>query len=310
MSVDQTLTRRVALLVALVGLSVSACGVSAGETPVAAPVRPAPRPVVTAPPSPPPSPLATSLLVGFSGAPGTQALGEMTGDLDAAGQKLRRQIADFPHDRAVTPVVELIATTAHREPGADGMYRSRASDTTIRAYLAQARALHGLLLLNIQPGRADFLPEVQAYRQWLTQPDVGVALDPEWAVDPGVVPGRTFGHTTGAELDTVATYLGDLAQHAHLPDKVMVYHQVAATVVRDETGLTPHPGVSAVKVVDGIGSPAAKTATWKTLMTTKPPTVLPGFKLFFHEDTRHSAPLMTPTQVLDLTPHPAYILYE
>ncbi|MEU4667181.1 hypothetical protein AB0F91_04220 [Amycolatopsis sp. NPDC023774] len=41
------------------------------------------------PPSPPPLPLpnalATSLLVGFCGAPHAKALGEMTGDLAAAG---------------------------------------------------------------------------------------------------------------------------------------------------------------------------------------------------------------------------------
>ncbi|MEU7791489.1 hypothetical protein [Amycolatopsis sp. NPDC049159] len=254
--------------------------------------------------------MENSLLVGFCGAPGAKALGRMTGDLTEASRRLRQQIEAFPAGRPITPVVELIATTVHRSPGEDGMYRSRGDDATVRDYLDAARALNGLLLLNIQPGRADFLPEVRAYEHWLTEPDVGVALDPEWAVEPGVVPGRKFGRTTGAELDEVARYLGELAEAHRLPAKVMVYHQVASSVVREEELLLAHKGVSPVKVVDGIGSAAAKKATWKTLMTTKPDHVRPGFKLFFEEDTRRGADLMTPAEVLALTPAPAYVVYE
>ncbi|WP_116200225.1 hypothetical protein [Amycolatopsis circi] len=304
---DARMTRRALLAFAVAGLGASACGgPSAAET--IAP--PAAARAASIPPPRPPNALATSKLIGFCGAPGSRALGEMTGDLAAAGRKLARQIQSFPRENPMTPVVELIATTAHREPGPDGMYRSRCPDPTVREYLDEARALKGLLLLNIQPGRADFLPEVQAYERWLAEPDVGVALDPEWAVEPGDVPGRKFGRTTGAELDGVAAYLGGLARRAHLPDKVMVYHQVASSVVRDEASLRPHPGVSVVKVVDGIGSAAAKTATWKTLMKAKPAHVLPGFKLFFHEDTRHGAALMTPADVLALSPQPDYIVCE
>jgi hypothetical protein len=53
------------------------------------------------------------------------------------------------------------------------------------------------------------------------------ALDPEWAMDPGQVPGRAYGHSTGAELDDVASYIADLVEEYDLPQKVMVYHQVA-----------------------------------------------------------------------------------
>jgi hypothetical protein len=302
----RNLSRRLLLTTALAGLAGSACGAQRSGRALAVPVTASPA---TAAP-PPPNPLETSLLVGFCGAPGAKALGRMTGDLAAASRELRRRIATFPPGRAVTPVVELIATTVHRSPGADGRYRSRCADETVRDYLDAARALNGLLLLNIQPGRADFLPEVRAYEHWLTEPDVGVALDPEWAVEPGVVPGKKFGRTSGAELDDVARYLGDLAGAHRLPAKVMVYHQVAASVVRDEALLLPHTGVSVVKVVDGIGSAAAKKATWKTLMTTKPGHVRPGFTLFFDEDTRRGAALMTPAEVLALPPTPAYVVYE
>ncbi|WP_410671574.1 hypothetical protein [Amycolatopsis sp. cmx-4-68] len=303
--------RRLVLTAALAGLATAACDATGkrGRTAAAVAATAAPPAPPATPAPPPPNPLEKTLLVGYCGAPGSKALGRMTGDLDAAGRELRRRTRDFPAGRPITPVVELIATTVHRTPGADGMYRSRCSDETVRDYLDAARALNGLLLLNIQPGRADFLPEVQAYERWLTEPDIGVALDPEWAVEPGVVPGKKFGRTTGSELDGVAQYLGRLAETRRLPAKIMIYHQVAASIVRDEAELRAHPGVSVVKVVDGIGAAADKKATWKTLMKTKPDHVHAGFKLFFDEDTRHAA-LMTPADVLSLTPTPSYVLYE
>ncbi len=140
-------------------------------------------------------------------------------------------------------MLEVITTIVQSGPGADGKYRSRLSDKNIGVYLAAARKRKALLLLNIQPGRSEFLTEAKAYERWLREPDVGVALDPEWAMDPGQRPGRAYGHTTGAELNQTAAYLADLVRRHDLPEKVMVYHQVAASVVRKESGLKAHPGV-------------------------------------------------------------------
>jgi hypothetical protein len=143
----------------------------------------------------------------------------------------------------------------------------------------------------------------------LREPDVGVALDPEWAMDSGQVPGRVFGHTTGAELNGVAVFLSRIVQRHRLPEKIMVYHQLAPRIVRRESGLKPQRGVAMVKSVDGIGTRAAKTDTYRVVGKTTPPFVRPGFKLFFDEDREHGK-LMTPAQVLALRPRPDYVLYE
>ena len=253
--------------------------------------------------------LPTFRLVGFSGEPNAAALGRLTGDLSTASAELQLQAAAYAGQRPVLPVFELIATVVQTDPGADGFYRARASDETVMRYLQAARKARGILLLNIQPGLADFLPEVAAYERWLSEPDVGVALDPEWAIDPGEVPGEVYGSTTGAELDTVARYLAGLVREGDLPQKAMVYHQVAPSVVVDEQALGAYPEVALVKSVDGIGTPAMKIETWTRLMAGKPPHVWPGFKLFYDEDTR-TGPLMTPPEVLALTPTPDYVLYE
>ncbi len=249
-------------------------------------------------------------LVGFAGgrSPAFGRLG--AGDLEAAADQIDAIAAEYDGDgRTVLPVFELITVIAHGSPAADGLYRTHEPDDVIAAYLAAARRHGALLLLNIQPGRAGFLDEVTRLEPWLTEPDVGLALDPEWAVGPDEVPGDVYGSTTGAELDSVAAYLSALVAEHGLPEKAMVFHQVHASVVEDEAALRPHPGVVAIKSVDGIGSRADKERTWTTLMRTKPPHVAAGFKLFFEEDAEQG-PLMTPAQVLALAPRPDYVLYE
>ncbi|MGZ8751097.1 MAG: hypothetical protein ACXWYP_09515, partial [Pseudonocardia sp.] len=249
-------------------------------------------------------------LVGYAGYPGSPALGRMgIGKLEDRIAELEPLSARYAAGRRPLPVLELIATVVRAAPGADGMYRTRVSDAVIERHLAAARAAGGYLLLNIQPGRAAFLDEVRALERWLRQPDVGVALDPEWAVGPGQVPGKVFGKVTGAQLDAVAAYLsGVVAQHA-LPEKVMLYHQLAPQIVANPAGLRAHPGVAAVVSVDGIGTMADKVATWNKIVALTPPHVRRGFKLFYEEDAAEGA-LMTPEQVLALTPQPEYVLYE
>ena len=248
-------------------------------------------------------------LVGFSGAPSSPALGAMTGDLAAATGQLRQQSAGYGTDRPVLPIVELIATVVQSVPGPNGDYAVAADDATVQQYLDAARAAGGILLLGIQPGSGDFLPAVQHYETWLTQPDVGVALDPEWAIEPGQVPGDVFGSTTGTELDGVSAYLDGLVTADHLPQKVMVYHQLHADIVTGQEALVDRPGVAVVKSVDGIGAAADKVGTYQRVMVGTPPFVHAGFKLFYEEDTR-SGPLMTPEEVLALVPQPEYVLYE
>lgn len=217
--------------------------------------------------------------------------------------------APYASGRQILPVMELTATVVQDRPGRDGLHRSRAGDDVIAQYLAAARRHRALLLLNIGPGRAQFIDEVRAYERWLNEPDVGLALDPEWAIGPGEVPGRVFGKVTGAQLEEVAQYVSGLVQRGDLPEKVVVYHQLRLSVVRDVAPLQPHPGVALVQSVDGIGNRADKESTWRTVTGVRPSFVHPGFKLFYDEDRREGA-LMTPSEVLALQPQPEYVLYE
>jgi hypothetical protein len=248
-------------------------------------------------------------LVGFSGAPGSPALGRLTGDLAAASEQMRQQAAAYGSTPPVLPVFELIATVVQASRGPNGDYSIAADDATVQQYLDAARAAGGILLLDIQPGSGDFLADVQYYEKWLVQPDVGVALDPEWAIGPGQVPGRVFGHTTGPVIDSVSAYLDGLVTAHQLPQKVLVYHQLKVSIVDGEAAMVDRPGVAVVKSVDGIGPAADKIGTYQRVWAGTPAFVHPGFKLFYDEDTRRST-LMTPAEVLALAPQPEYVLYE
>jgi hypothetical protein len=250
-------------------------------------------------------------LVGFSGAPGSAAFGRLgVGDLDDRVAEIEKVARSYRAGREALPVLELIAVVVQRYPGDDGAYRVRIGDDVIGRYLDAARRHHALLLLNIQPGRARFVDEVHALARWLREPDVGLALDPEWAVAPGQTPGRVFGSTTGVVIDEVSAYLDGIVRANQLPQKVLVVHQLNPRIVRGFEKVRGREGVALVKSVDGIGSPGAKVTTWRRLVDDLPRPVHAGFKLFFDEDTEGGLKLMTPSQVLALRPQPEYVLYE
>ncbi|MDX6283597.1 MAG: hypothetical protein QOH03_4668 [Kribbellaceae bacterium] len=248
-------------------------------------------------------------LVAFVGAPGSPALGPLDSQLDERARRLERLAASYQDGRRLLPVLELIVVTAQGAPGRDRKYRSRIDPGQIDRYLAIARKYKMLLMLDIQPGRAKPLAEAQRLERWLKLPDVGLAVDPEWEVGAGQLPGRVFGRTTAAELNSIGAYLSRLVTKYRLPEKLFVFHQLSKPIVSDQASLRIHPGVATVKSVDGIGSRAQKLATYRGLTTKLPRGIHSGFKLFYQEDTRHG-PLMTPPQVLAVRPRPELVIYE
>jgi hypothetical protein len=249
-------------------------------------------------------------LVGFCGTPGAPALGELQGNLAVKVKALEARAASFADRREILPVFELIAVVVQSGPGPDGLYRHRVDPAVVDHYLQAARESKALLLLNIQPGHSDFLTEVKAFEPYLHEPDVGIALDPEWAMKPKEKPGVHYGQTTGESVNDVAEYISEIVTRDHLPEKALVFHEVNRYVVKDEAVLRTHPGVAIIKSVDGLGPAQAKIATYANLMQTMTAGVHPGFKLFFDEDTRNGQRLMTPREVLGLAPPPEYVMFE
>src|SRR5439155_4872966 len=149
-----------------------------------------------------------------------------------AARRLVRQAAPYGHrSRPVLPALELIAVVAAGAPGQGGRYNLRQPDNVIRRYLAAARRAKALLLLDIQPGRSDFFTEATRLRKWLKLPDVGLALDPEWRMGPGQVPGRVIGRVGAREVNATTAWLAQLVQRYDLPEKLLLVHEFTDDMV-------------------------------------------------------------------------------
>jgi hypothetical protein len=162
----------------------------------------------------------------------------------------------------------------------------------------------GLLLLDIQPGRADFFSETVRLRKWLKEPDVGLALDPEWRVSDGEVPGQVIGHVESREVNATSAWLAQLVKRSNLPEKLFVIHQFTDDMV-DHTELKRPDGLAMVLNVDGFGGREVKIAKYRAFAR-EAKEFIPGFKLFYEEDLN----LLAPRDVLRLKPRPQLVVYE
>lgn len=245
------------------------------------------------------------LIVAFYGHAKTPVLGVMgEGTPEQAAQRLLAQAEPYRVDgRPVVPAFELIATLATAAAGERNMYSSRTDHELIRPYLDAIRAIDGQLILDIQPGRADFVDEARFYHQLLLEPEVGLALDPEWAVGPGETPAGNIGSVDAAEINEVSAYLSDLVVDNGLPDKLLVIHRFRPDMVTNADSILSRPGVIILFQADGEGSPPPKIADYNTLL---PDRFARGMKVFYDEDS----PQMSPTDVLALDPAPDYVSYQ
>ncbi|MEA2450495.1 MAG: hypothetical protein QOG63_2427 [Thermoleophilaceae bacterium] len=246
-------------------------------------------------------------VVAFYGAPQDDELGALgIGTPDQATAKLEKQARPYGgRGRKLLPALELIAVVAAGAPHTDQKYRWRESGGIIRRYLRAARRDKALLLLDIQPGRADFMSEVRRLEPFLRQPDVSLALDPEWHVGPTEVPGQVIGSVDASEVNQVTDYLAGIVRAGDLPEKLLVIHQFTDNMVRNKQLLHQPPGIALTLNVDGFGTAPEKVSKYR-LFAHQRPRAHRGFKLFYKEDSG----LMSPGSVMRLRPRPELIVYE
>jgi hypothetical protein len=246
-------------------------------------------------------------VVAYYGAPQSSILGVLgEGSPDQIARRLLDQSADYQRrGRPVIPAFELIASLATASSGVDGMYRFRQTAATIDSYLSAVRKIHGLLILDIQPGRADWLTEAKAFERWLREPDVSLALDPEWKLGPGDLPLHQIGSIDARSIDRVSRWLAGIVSDGQLPQKLLVVHEFRASMVTHQDRVKAREGLAITFDVDGFGSRAAKVLKWEELARGDH-SYFHGMKLFY----RHDPDLMSPKATLGLKPRPDLIVYQ
>ncbi len=223
-----------------------------------------------------------------------------------AVQALAQQYVPLSGDTRVIPALHLIVDVAQADPGYDGTYLGRMSIGTMRTYLEAARAHGELLFLDAQVGWSDPLVEVRRLEPLLREPDVHLALDPEFAtLGKNEAPGEAIGYLLPEQVNAVQRYLADLSASAAIPSKVLVLHQFRDDMLHDVDRIERVDGVDLVIDMDGWGSIEQKLAGYQAYAR-GPHAEYAGFKLFYHWDQ----PLLTPAQVMALPHPPDYLIYQ
>ena len=253
------------------------------------------------------------LLVTWYGNPNSNRmgiLGERKGAELAAG--LKQQAAAYAKltTKQIMIAYHLVAVVAQGAPGADDKYRRRESPKIMRALLEDARANGFKLIVDVQPGHSTVADEVNWLKPFLAEPDVYLALDPEFSMIDGIVPGKKIGIMRAADINAGIEIVERIIQENHLPPKVVIVHQFTWNMLPDKLKVRSSSLVDVVLDMDGFGDRTLKLSTYRAVLRQVPIRStgfeFMGFKLFYKQDTN----LMSPANVMALKPTPSVIIYQ
>jgi len=269
---------------------------------------PTPAPECSADPVPPPAAIGGRRLVAFYGVPIGRGLGILGANEVTTTLKLLREQAEAYRQVdpcvEVVPVFHTVVTIADAHPGEDGGYSHRLSSETLRWWLDTAAAQGVWVVLDIQPGRSPLTSELSFVEPFLQEPNVHLAVDPEFIVGEDGIPGTNLGRIDGETLNAVQAWLNGVAERSG-QHKILIIHQFDNRMIENKAAIQDYPLVDLVWDADGYGGPGAKSGDYNQYRA-EPGFEYGGFKLFYNLDT----PLMTPAQVLALEPRPAYVVYQ
>ncbi len=250
------------------------------------------------------------LLVALYGTPGTPGLGVLgEQDLEASIARAKEVAADYESltDVPVVPTFEIIATIAQASAGPDGDYSGEIGVEDLRPWIEKAGEEGVYVVLDLQPGRANFLDQAKLYKDLLTYPNVGLALDPEWRLTSTQKPLQQIGQVEADEVNTVLDWLADLTKEEKLPQKLVVLHQFRLSMLQDQDQIdASHDELQLLIHMDGQGSPDLKDGTWQAVVGNAREGMPFGWKNFYDEDD----PMLTPEQTMDKEPTPFMISYQ
>ena len=207
----------------------------------------------------------------------------------------------------IIPAFEIIATMASASPGADGNYSAVADSQALEAYVDAAAEHDVYVVLDLQPGHADFLSQAKLFEDLLTRPNVGLALDPEWRLAPGQRHMEQIGSVSAAEINETTRWLAELTAKHDLPQKLVILHQFRLSMIRGREQVdTNHPELAMVLHADGHGTAEQKMATWRSLKEDLPDNMYMAWKNFFRQDK----PMFAPRDTFEIEPKPWFVSYQ
>lgn len=234
--------------------------------------------------------------------------------------------------RSVMPALHLIVSVAQADPGTAGKYRLRMGDSVINEVARWAEERGWILFLDVQPGKSTVEAELKPLIPFLARPYVHLALDPEFAMTQGGIPGQRVGTLDAKHVNYASGLLARLVDSLQLPPKVLIIHRFRQGMLTNHAQIRLDPRVQILIQMDGYGKSRHKQDTYRRYIVPEP-VEYTGLKLFYKNDRtpRARAPgyqpscpsevfltvgcgddgLMTPEQVLAaFYPVPLYVQYQ
>ncbi|TAK71435.1 MAG: hypothetical protein EPO22_01270 [Dehalococcoidia bacterium] len=254
------------------------------------------------------SPVQRNAIVTYYGSPSAPSMGIL-------GQHAPEEVADLLTARAerfrfatggglVLPALHLVYAVAQPQ-ASDGLYLQYLDDRTVQQFQDLARRRGFVLILDLQIGHGDPLAEVKKIEPYLLQPDVFVALDPEFALAGGARPGDAIGSIDARDINAVQQYLADLTTAHHLPKKMLVVHQFQEGMISNADAIQRRADVDLVIDMDGYGPADIKQVKYLRYGAA-PYAPYGGIKIFL----QHDPDPLTERQLLGLNPRPSLFVYQ
>lgn len=211
-------------------------------------------------------------------------------------------------DETVVPAFEIIATVASSEPGDDGNFTNESDPAELVPYIDAITEAGGYAVIDLQPGLTTFKEQALRYEELLKRPNVGLALDAEWKLQPGQQPAAQVGSSSAAEVNEATEWLAQLTRENNLPQKALIVHQFQLAMLPDRQNIdTSAPELSFILHADGHGTTEQKFETWNVMRQDLQPQFFMAWKNFIDEDL----PMFTPEQTYNMVqPRPWFVSYQ
>ena len=207
------------------------------------------------------------------------------------------------YEKTLMPTYHMVTTVANPHPPE---FRHQVSLPVIQEWIESAEANGVAVILDIQPGHADLMAEYYRVRQFLYEPHVHLAIDPEFVMAEGQIPLVDVGQLYASPINDIQADMNNIGYEIGL-NRVLIIHQFKDSMIPDKNHIQAYPFVELLINGDGVGPPGAKIRNYNQYAN-EPGFEYGGFKLFpWHGDN----PVMTPEWVMEaLNPQPVLIIIQ
>jgi hypothetical protein len=243
--------------------------------------------------------MSANQIVSYYGNPYAEQLGILgqhdPEDLTAMLKDRARSLDALNGFRGVQPAFHIVYETAQPEPRDNGLYLQYVDDQTMQEYFTIACREGFYVFLDLQIGRSDVEAEIRKVFPYLKASNVHIAIDPEFTMGPGEIPGQVIGHVTAEQINAAQEVLEDFAVENGLPTKILIVHQFDEAMITDPENIADFAHVNVVIDMDGFGPKETKIRKFGTFSAQAQHS---GLKIFYE----HDDPVMTDDEVQRLNP--------